>query len=158
MLAGAVGCKEDANGLFCVTPQRGRAGHGGVAEQHRAVDRLAHEAEMSRNLKVSDVACRCGEVRLRASGAPIIVAACHCSSCRKAGAGFASLPGSARVVNADGGTEFILFRKDRISGVRGEALFRSYRSKPGAKTRRVLARCCDTPMFLEFAGGHWLSV
>ena len=113
---------------------------------------------MSANLKISTIACRCGEVRLDATGAPILTVTCHCESCQKAAAGFASLPGQPHVVNADGGTEFAMFRKDRVAYVRGEALLRSYRLTPEASTRRVLARCCDTPMFLEFAKGHWLSV
>ena len=27
-----------------------------------------------------------------------------------------------------------------------------------APTRRVLATCCNTPVFTEFEGGHWLSL
>ena len=27
-----------------------------------------------------------------------------------------------------------------------------------SKTRRVVAICCNTPMFLEFTDGHWLSI
>lgn len=106
----------------------------------------------------SEIVCRCGEVRLLASGAPILTAICHCHSCQRAGAGFAELPGAPRVLNADGGTEFVLFRKDRVVCARGEALLRAHRLAPQASTRRVLARCCDTPMFLEFAKGHWLSI
>jgi hypothetical protein len=113
---------------------------------------------MPAGLKTFMVACRCGDVRFEASGAPIMTVTCHCGSCQKAGAGFAALPGAPRVLNADGGTEFTLFRKDRVACVRGGASLRSYRLRPEATTRRVLARCCDTPMFLEFTKGHWLSL
>ena len=113
---------------------------------------------MSADSRTSMIACRCGEVRLEASGAPIVTVACHCHSCQTAGAAFAALPGAPRVLNADGGTEFTLVRKDRVAFVRGEALLRSHRLTPEATTRRVLARCCDTPMFLEFTKGHWLSL
>jgi hypothetical protein len=91
-------------------------------------------------------------------GAPIISATCHCTSCQQAAAGFATLPGAPAVLNADGGTEYALFRKDRVVCVQGEALLRPHRLTPQAPTRRVLAGCCDTPMFLEFRSGHWLSI
>ena len=108
--------------------------------------------------KKTVLACRCGEVRFEASGLPIVTATCHCHSCQEAGAQFAALPGAPQVLDSDGGTEFALFRKDRVVCVRGEVLLRSHRLTPRATTRRVLARCCDTPMFLEFKGGHWLSL
>jgi hypothetical protein len=83
---------------------------------------------------------------------------CCCKSCQKAGAGFEAVPGSPRVLDADGGTAFIMHRKDRITFAGGETLLREYRLTPESSTRRMLARCCDTPMFAEFAGGHWLSI
>jgi hypothetical protein len=33
-----------------------------------------------------------------------------------------------------------------------------HRLSTDSKTRRVIATCCNTPMFLEFTHGHWLSV
>lgn len=106
----------------------------------------------------ASITCRCGEVRFEAAGAPILTAACHCQSCQQAAAEFAALPGAPCVLNAEGGTEFVLFRKDRVQCARGAGLLRAHRLTPKASTRRVLARCCDSPMFLEFAGGHWLSI
>ncbi|MET0308541.1 MAG: hypothetical protein ABW023_07530 [Sphingomonas sp.] len=91
-------------------------------------------------------------------GAPIVTAACHCASCRKAAAGFAALPGAPQVLNAEGGVDFTLYRKDRIAFREGYDLLRGYRLAPTSPTRRVLAGCCDTPMFLEFQKGHWLSI
>ncbi|BBU59475.1 hypothetical protein KU6B_57400 (plasmid) [Mameliella alba] len=35
---------------------------------------------------------------------------------------------------------------------------REHRLMPDSKTRRVVATCCNTPMFLDFTKGHWLSV
>ena len=41
---------------------------------------------------------------------------------------------------------------------KGEALLREYRLTPESATRRVLATCCNSAMFLEFEKGHWLSL
>lgn len=83
---------------------------------------------------------------------------CHCDSCRRAAAGFAALPYAAPVVNAEGGTDYVMMRKDRVRVLQGEPLLVAHRLSPDAPTRRVLAGCCNAPMFLEFKGGHWLSV
>jgi hypothetical protein len=103
------------------------------------------------------ISCRCGEVQMVAIGAPIVAATCHCNSCQQAAASFAALPGAPRVLNAEAGTEFELYRKDRVSGIPVEGL-RAHKLTPASSTRRLLARCCDSPMFLEFKGGHWLSI
>ena len=116
------------------------------------------EIAMPADSEKTAVTCHCGEVRFEARGVPILTVTCHCESCQKAAAGFATLPHAPTVLNADRGTDFALFRKDRVTCARGEALLRAYRLTPRATTRRVLARCCDTPMFLEFAKGHWLSL
>ncbi|WP_457582621.1 GFA family protein [Ensifer canadensis] len=102
--------------------------------------------------------CNCGQVQMRAVGRPIAVTACYCESCRKAGELFKALPGAAPVLNSDGSTDFVLFRKDRIDCVRGADQLREHRLTPTSKTRRVIATCCNTPMFLEFTGGHWLTL
>ncbi len=62
------------------------------------------------------------------------------------------------MLDADGGTAFVLQRKDRVAFTRGTDSLREFRLKPDSPTRRVVAACCNTPMFLEFSGGHWLSV
>lgn len=37
-------------------------------------------------------------------------------------------------------------------------MLREHRLTPKATTRRVIATCCNAAMFLEFKGGHWLSI
>lgn len=102
--------------------------------------------------------CECGQVHMRAVGSPIVTTACYCQSCRTAGEIFAALPGASPVLNGDGSTDFVLFRKDRINCVRGADQLHEHRLAPTSKTRRVVATCCNTPMFLEFTGGHWLTL
>lgn len=102
--------------------------------------------------------CTCGKVALEVAGAPIMAATCMCASCQEAASRFADLPGAPKVLDADGGTEFILVRKDRVRCTHGETLMAEHRLKPDSPTRRVTATCCNAPMFLEFTNGHWLSM
>ena len=108
--------------------------------------------------QVRHAGCRCGRVELKIRGEPIVGTSCHCASCQKAGAIFAALPSGAQVLDEDGGTPFALFRKDRITCTKGGELMGEHRLTPRSPTRRVVATCCNSPMFLEFSGGHWLSV
>jgi hypothetical protein len=103
------------------------------------------------------LACRCGKVRMDVEGPPIIGAECHCNSCREAGRRLEALPVVPSMVEPGGGTRFVLYRKDRLRIIDGAKLLRPFRLSPGSGTRRVVAGCCATPVFLEFKGGHWLS-
>ena len=106
----------------------------------------------------TDLTCACGQVRLEAWKTPIISSECHCTSCRAAGARLQALPGAPPVLEANGGTHFVLYRKDRVRFRKGAELLREFRLSPEATTRRVVVSCCNTPVFLEFKGGHWLSL
>ncbi|HEV7317349.1 MAG TPA: hypothetical protein VGO04_01895 [Ensifer sp.] len=108
--------------------------------------------------RVRIAACRCGQVAFEAVEEPIVGAACYCTSCRTAGEQLEALPDAPAVLEADGSTRFALYRKDRIRCIRGEGLLRAHRLTPKSTTRRVIASCCNAAMFLEFKGGHWLSV
>jgi len=102
--------------------------------------------------------CRCGKARLEAVGRPIVAAACYCTSCQDAGRRFEQAAGAPPVVDPDGGTSYILYRKDRVRCVTGAELLEERRLEPGSPTRRVVAVCCQSPMFLDFTKGHWLSI
>lgn len=108
--------------------------------------------------KIRIANCACGVVALEAAGEPIIGAACYCTSCRTAGQRLEALPGAPPILQADHGTEFALYRKDRVRCLRGGEHLREFRLTPSSPTRRVVATCCNTAMFLEFKGGHWLSL
>lgn len=108
--------------------------------------------------RISRVECRCGKVGFEVVGEPIMTVTCHCDSCRQAAERLEALPGAAPVANGEGGTDYVMMRKDRLRCTKGEDLLRAHRLKPEAPTRRVLASCCNSPMFLEFKGGHWLSI
>lgn len=106
----------------------------------------------------TQLACSCGQVRLEVARAPIISTECHCHSCRTAGGRLAALPAAPQVLEANGGTRFVVYRKDRVRFLGGTDLLREFRLGPDAPTRRVVASCCNTPVFLEFENGHWLSL
>jgi len=99
--------------------------------------------------------CSCGQTQFELAGTPIASAACHCASCRTAAARFVQL-GAPSVLDADGGVPLTLVRKDRVRCVSGHEHLRAYRLTETTKTRRVLARCCNSPMFID-PGAHWLS-
>ncbi|MGO9459213.1 MAG: GFA family protein [Rhodomicrobium sp.] len=103
-------------------------------------------------------ACRCQKVEIETVGPPIVSAACYCASCREAGGRFERLPAAPPVLDADGGTSFILYRKDRVRCSKGREYLKEHRLTPASPTRRVIATCCNSAMFLDFTSGHWLSI
>ena len=102
--------------------------------------------------------CGCGKVKLQIAGAPILRGICYCASCREAGRRHQAVPGADSVLAEDGGTDYILYRKDRIRCVQGGDLLEERRLKPDSPTRRMYARCCNTAMFLDLTRGHWLTI
>jgi hypothetical protein len=106
----------------------------------------------------TDLTCTCGRVVMRVEGRPIVSVECLCSDCRRAGALLERLSGAPRVLDEKGATRFVLYRKDRARCVKGADLLREHRLTEQSKTRRAVASCCNTPVFLDFADGHWLSV
>lgn len=102
--------------------------------------------------------CQCGAVTLELVGKPIVAATCYCHSCQEAGRAFEALPGAPAVVGADGGTPYLLVRKDRLAWRSGSDQLGEHRLTPDSPTRRFVARCCHSPIALEFTKGHWLSV
>ncbi|NVJ21986.1 hypothetical protein HUW62_12235 [Myxococcus sp. AM011] len=104
------------------------------------------------------LACACGQVHLEVKGAPIVNAECCCNSCRAAGARIQTLPSAPTFLEASGATRFVLYRKDRVRLLQGTDHLKEFHLTPEAKTRRVVATCCNTPVFLEFKNGHWLSL
>ena len=102
--------------------------------------------------------CRCGKVELQIVGAPILRGICYCASCQEAGRRYQASPGADFVLAEDGGSDYVLYRKDRVPCVQGGDLLEERRLKQGSPTRRMYARCCNTAMFVDFTKGHWLTV
>ena len=102
--------------------------------------------------------CHCGKVVLEAVGPPILTSTCYCASCQEAGRQFEQLAVAPPVLDPDGGTGAILYRKDRVQCTTGREYLEERRLKPESPTRRVIATCCNSAMFLDFTKGHWLSM
>ncbi len=100
----------------------------------------------------------CRKVRLDLTGAPMVSAECCCASCRTAGMRMQALPGAPRILTDHGATPFVLYRKDRVRIAEGAGQLAGFRLTPKSHSRRVVAACCNTPMFLDFEAGHWLSL
>lgn len=121
-----------------------------VQKREVAVNRKQH--------KHLSAICQCGKVKFEAVGPPILTASCYCTSCQEAGRQFEQLASAPPVLDADGGTGVILYRKDRVQCVTGQEYLGERRLKPDSPTRRVVATCCNSAMFLDFTKGHWLSM
>lgn len=102
--------------------------------------------------------CQCGNVVFETAGAPILVAACYCTDCRKAGQAFEALASAPPVLDADGGTPLVVYRKDRIRCTQGREHLAARKLNSASPTRRVFATCCNSAMFVDFTKGHWLSL
>lgn len=107
---------------------------------------------------ITRLGCACGQVQVTLHQAPLIATECHCTSCREASLRMAMLPGATTVAAANGGTPFVLYRKDRVEFTSGQERLSAFVLGPERSTRRVIATCCNMPIFLEFKGGHWLSL
>ena len=83
--------------------------------------------------------CRCGKVELEIVGAPILRGICYCASCQAAGRLYLAAPGVDSVLAEDGGTDYVLYRKDRVRCIHGGDLLQEQRLKPDSPTRRMHA-------------------
>lgn len=108
--------------------------------------------------KATTIGCACGQTRLEVRGEPLLVSECLCDSCRAAAGRMAALPGGKNILTSHGATPAAEYRKDRVRFLAGTQHLREFRLSTGAGSRRVIASCCNTPVFLELKGAHWLSV
>lgn len=102
--------------------------------------------------------CACGEVECLGWGAPIGTAACYCDDCQAAARAIEALPGAPPVADHDGGTALTLFDKRNFTVVRGAERLVAHRLRETSRTRRMIAGCCNSAMFLAFdRGPYWVS-
>ncbi|MDN3525940.1 DUF6151 family protein [Halomonas sabkhae] len=107
---------------------------------------------------VSISRCTCGAVELEVTGSPILGAACHCDDCQAGARQVEQLDNAPSILDAAGGTPYLLYRKDRVRCPRGDENLVEYKLKSTSPTSRIVAGCCNTFMYLDFQRGHWLSM
>jgi len=103
--------------------------------------------------------CSCGGVEYEATGRPIVSFICFCTDCQTGSKQLEALPGAGSVRDCDGGTAYVVYRKDRIRCARGAELLDHHKLRADTVTSRVTARCCNDPMVMWFEGArHWVPV
>ncbi|MBR0776216.1 hypothetical protein JQ625_15365 [Bradyrhizobium diazoefficiens] len=103
--------------------------------------------------------CACGRVELKGLGKPIVSVVCYCDDCQKGADRIEALPNAPAVRDADGGTAYLLVRKDRFECADGAELLKPYKLKDNSPTNRVVATCCNSAVFANFdRGPFWVSV
>src|ERR1700757_577 len=88
--------------------------------------------------------CSCGGVEIEAFGTPITSAVCYCDSCQEGSRQIEALTNAVPVLGPDGGTAYVLYRKDRIKYSKGAQLLESYKIDEKSTTSRVVATCCNS--------------
>jgi hypothetical protein len=62
-------------------------------------------------------------------------------------------------MDPDGGTAYVVYRKDRIECSSGKEHLQSLKIRPDSVTNRVVATCCNSAMYLGFDDSkHWVDV
>jgi hypothetical protein len=103
--------------------------------------------------------CTCGRVVLELRGTPITSLVCYCNDCQAGARQIEALPGAQPVQAPDGGTPYIVYRKDRVQNIKGANLLKDLKLRPDSATNRVIASCCNAAMFLNFDDGkHWVDI
>ena len=106
---------------------------------------------------VRRLSCICGRVQCEAIGEPILSGVCYCKDCQEGGRRIEALPNAARIRDPDGGTPYLTYRDDQSPLFVWRGLLFHLRAKPRSPTRRVVASCCNSGMFLKFDPGFWVS-
>lgn len=84
---------------------------------------------------------------------------CYCDSCQKGSGQIEGLTNAAPILSPDGGTAYILYRKDRVMYSKGAELLKGYKVEEKSTTSRVVAACCNSAMVMRFDDAkHWVPV
>jgi hypothetical protein len=103
--------------------------------------------------------CVCGSVNIEAFGPPIASVVCYCDSCQEGSRRIEALTKAAPILGLDGGTGYILYRKDRIQYSKGADLLKDYKLDQKSTTNRVVASCCNSAMVMRFDDAkHWVPI
>jgi hypothetical protein len=105
------------------------------------------------------VQCSCGSVALALTGSPIACVACYCDTCQEGSRRIEALPNAGTVRDLDGGTSYVVYRKDRLTYARGQDLLRDDVLEQSPTTKRVVASCCNSALLMRFDDArHWVPI
>ena len=105
------------------------------------------------------IQCSCGEVVLALQGTPMLCVACYCDTCQEGSRNIEELPNAHSVCEPDGGTAYVLYRKDRVTCTKGQEFLKDYRLEQHLKTNRVVASCCNSALMMRFDDlRHWIPI
>jgi hypothetical protein len=105
------------------------------------------------------VRCSCGSVELECIGAPITCVVCYCDDCQEGSRQIEALPNGRPAQDPDGGTGYVVYRRDRLRPSTGASLLKGHKIRERSATNRVVATCCNSVMFLNFDDRkHWVDV
>ena len=103
--------------------------------------------------------CACGRVQYEMMGRPIVSLDCFCDDCQAGARQLEVVEPTAPVADADGGTAYVVYRKDRVRCVRGTELLVKRKLRERSATSRVVAGCCHSPMLMWFDDSkHWCPI
>lgn len=103
--------------------------------------------------------CSCGSVEIDVFGAPIMSVVCYCDSCYEGSRQIEGMANAVPILGPDGGTAYVLYRKDRIKYSKGAELLKGYKIDDKSTTSRVVATCCNSAMVMRFDDAkHWVPV
>lgn len=96
---------------------------------------------------------------MEARGKPIVTVVCYCDDCQAAGHEIEALADAKAVLDPDGGSQVVVFRKDRLSCVQGQDRLAPHKLKPDSATSRYLATCCNSAVYIGFDDAkHWVDL
>lgn len=105
------------------------------------------------------LACACGRVEYIATEPAILSVVCYCDDCQEAARRIEALPNASPVVDADGGTACVLYRKDRVRCTRGAELVTKLKLHDKTATNRLVATCCNSALAMSFDDSkHWMPL
>lgn len=108
---------------------------------------------------VNQVSCTCGSVTLKLTGKAIACLSCYCDDCQAGARQIEALPGAGKVTRDGGGTEYVMYREDRMAIRKGAAHLNDVKLSDDSATSRVVASCCNAAMCLNFSDSrHWVSL
>jgi hypothetical protein len=105
------------------------------------------------------IRCACGSVEIEAIGAPIACTVCYCDTCQEGSRQIEALKDAPKILDPDGGTAYVLYRKDRVRHSKGAELLKGLKIDEKTTTRRVIATCCNSAMEMRLADPmHWVPM